>query len=142
MNGIPRSLALAYFFIAAVAGSAITAALDRTAFAQQDGIKRTILQRVDAPGNPKYEIVMAISELAPGAASGKHRHNGVEVGYLLEGSLVIDRDGGSSATYKAGDPLTNANGAAHNARNPGTTPARALGVFVVEKGKPLAEAVQ
>jgi quercetin dioxygenase-like cupin family protein len=128
--------------LAAGAGSLITAALDRTAFGQQDGIKRTILRRVPDPGNPNYEIVLGISELAPGAGSGRHRHPGTEVAYVLEGSMVVERDGGDSATVKGGESLANENGAVHNARNPGATPTRILTTYVVEKGKPLAEAVR
>lgn len=128
--------------LAATAGALLTAALDRTAFGQQDGVKRTILRRVTDPANPNYEIVMAISELGPGASSGRHRHPGVEVGYLIEGSLIIEHEGREPATVKAGDSLLNDNTAVHNARNPGTTPTRALAVYVVEKGKPLAEPVK
>jgi len=130
------------FVLAAAAGSLVTAAVDRAAFGQQDGVKRTILRRVPDPGNPNYEIVMAIAELGPGGSSGKHRHPGVEVGYLLEGSLIIEHDGRPVATLKAGDSLTNDNTAVHNARNPNTTPTRVLAVYVVDKSKPLAEPVK
>jgi len=127
--------------LAAAAGAVLTAALDRTASGQQDGIKRTILRRVPDPANPKYEIVLGVSELAPGASSGRHRHPGTEVAYVLEGSMVIERDGETS-TLKPGDSLSNENGAVHNARNPGTTRTRTVTVYVVEKDKPLAEAVR
>jgi quercetin dioxygenase-like cupin family protein len=141
MTGTRRGKLLA-LVLAAGAGSFITAALDRTAFGQQDGIKRTILRRVADPGNPNYEIVLGISELAPGATSGKHRHPGVEVGYVLEGTMTIDHNGGEIATLKPGDSLVNDNTAVHSARNTGSTPTKALAVWVVEKGKPLAEAVR
>jgi len=127
--------------LAAAAGAVLTAALDRTASGQQDGIKRTILRRVPDPANPKYEIVLGVSELAPGASSGRHRHPGTEVAYVLEGSMVIERDGETS-TLKPGDSLSDANGAVHSARNAGTTQTRTFTVYVVEKDKPLAEAVR
>ena len=128
--------------VAAAAGSLLTAALDRTAFAQQEGMKRTILRRAADPGNQKYEIVLGISELAPGVSSGKHRHPGVEVGYLLEGTLTVEYEGGKSTTFKAGDSLGNDNNAVHNARNPGKTTAKSVVVWVVEKDKPIAEPVK
>jgi quercetin dioxygenase-like cupin family protein len=128
--------------LAAGAGAVLTAAVDRTALAQQDGIKRTILRRVPDPANPKYEIVLGVSELAPGASSGRHRHPGTEVAYVLEGTMVIERETGGASTLKPGDSLSNENGAVHNARNPGTTPTRTITVYVVEKDKPLAEAVR
>ena len=76
-------------------GVGVGVAVDRAAFAQQpsNGIKRTILQRADEPGAPNYEAVMAIAEIAPGASSGRHRHPGIELAYVLEGSLVVEREG-------------------------------------------------
>jgi hypothetical protein len=41
---------------------------------------------------------------------------------------------------KAGDSFRNAPGV-HNAKNTGTTPVKILAVYLVEKGKPLAEPV-
>jgi quercetin dioxygenase-like cupin family protein len=137
-----RRRSLMSLVLAAAAGSLVTAAVDRAAWDQQDGVKRTILRRVADPANPNYEVVMAIAELAPGASSGKHRHPGVEVAYLLEGSLVIEHDGREAATLKTGDSLTNDNTGVHNARNPGATPARVLAVYVVDKNKPLSEVVK
>jgi len=128
--------------LAAAAGSLVTAAVDRAAFAQQNGIKRTILRRAPDPANPNYEIVLGISELAPGASSGRHRHPGTEMAYVLEGSMVIERDGGNTPPLTVGDTVSNENGAIHNARNPGTTVTRTVSVYVVEKGKPLAETVR
>jgi quercetin dioxygenase-like cupin family protein len=117
-------------------------AVDRVALAQQpsNGIKRTILQRADEPGAPNYEAVMAIAEIAPGASSGRHRHPGIELAYVLEGSLVVERDGQAPYTAKAGDAIKN-EAAVHNAKNTGKTPVKILAVYLVEKGKPMAEPV-
>jgi len=117
-------------------------AVDRAAFAQQpsNGIKRTILQRADEPGAPNYEAVMAIAEIAPGASSGRHRHPGIELAYVLEGSLVLEREGQQPVTLKAGDALKN-EAAVHNAKNIGKKPVKILAVYLVEKGKPMAETV-
>ena len=62
--------------------------------------------------------------------------------YVLEGSMVIERDGGNTPPLTVGDTVSNENGAIHNARNPGTTVTRTVSVYVVEKGKPLAETVR
>jgi quercetin dioxygenase-like cupin family protein len=113
---------------------------DRVAFAQQSGIKRTVLLRADDPGSANYEAVMAIAEIAPGAMSGRHRHPGIEVAYILEGTVIIERDGQPPVTVKAGEALKN-EAAVHNARNPGTKPVKILAVYLVEKGKPMAEPV-
>jgi len=122
------------------AGVAIGVTVDHVAFAQQPGIKRTILLRADDPGSPKYEAVMAIAEIAPGAMSGKHRHPGVEVAYVLDGSLIIEHEGEAPVTLHAGEAIKNM-AVVHNARNPGTKPVKILAVYIVEKGKPMAESV-
>ena len=82
---------------------------------------------------------MAAVELQPGASAGRHLHHGVEIGYVLEGTVVFDHQGRPSVTKKAGEVFQNDVAAAHDARNTSKTPAKILAVYVVEKGKPLAE---
>ena len=124
-------------------GVGVGIAVDRTAFAQQPtqpSIKRTILQRADEPGAPNYEAVMAIAEIPPGATSGRHKHPGIELAYILEGSMTVEHDGSPTTTVKAGDALMNKS-EVHNAKNTGTKPVKILAVYLVEKGKPMAEPV-
>jgi quercetin dioxygenase-like cupin family protein len=125
--------------VAVVVGAIFGAMLDRVVVAQQTGITRTVLQRVDVPSSATHEAVMATAELQPGASAGRHLHHGVEVGYVVEGTVVFDHQGRPSVTKKAGEVFQNDVEAAHDARNTGKTPAKILAVYVVEKGKPLAE---
>jgi len=128
--------------LACVAALLAGIAIDRIALAQQTGggITRTILLRADDPAAPAtYEAVMGIAEIAPGASAGRHKHYGIEIGYVLSGSVLVEHDGRPAATLKAGDTFRN--DAVHDARNPGNTPAKLLAIYLVEKGKPLAEAV-
>ena len=106
---------------------------------QQPGLKRTVLQRSDDPAAPTHEIVQAIAEFPPGASSGWHRHPGIEVAYVLEGTIVMQMPGHPDTTLVAGNSMLNVG--AHSARNAGTGIARVLATYVVEKGKPLAEPV-
>jgi quercetin dioxygenase-like cupin family protein len=124
------------------AGVGVGIAVDRTAFAQQPqpGIKRTILQRADEPGAPNYEAVMAIAEIPPGMSSGRHKHPGIELAYILDGSMTVEHDGSPTTTVKAGDAIMN-KAEVHNAKNTGTKPVKILAVYLVEKGKPMAEPV-
>ena len=123
-----------------ISGVAVGVVVDRVAFAQQPAIKRTILQRADDPGNPKYEAIMGVSEIPPGGTSGKHRHPGTELAYVLDGSVELQQEGKAPFTVKAGEVIKNeAN--IHNATNKGTKPVKILAVYIVEKGKPLAESV-
>ncbi|MBI4247284.1 MAG: cupin domain-containing protein [Candidatus Rokubacteria bacterium] len=56
------------------------------------GPKRTILQKSDASA-PGREVVQVLVEIPAGARSGNHTHPGEEVGYVLEGTLVLTVDG-------------------------------------------------
>jgi quercetin dioxygenase-like cupin family protein len=127
--------------IAAAFGLGLT--VDHLAFAaqQQPAIKRTILQRQDDPASPKYEAIMGISEIPPGGTSGKHRHPGIELSYVLEGSVELTHEGKPPITVKAGEATMNTLGGIHTATNRGATPVKLLTCYVVEKGKPLAQVV-
>lgn len=115
---------------AALAGAA-------AAFAQQPGFKRTLLQRADltAPGR---EVVQAIAEIPEGVAAGRHTHPGEEVGYILQGIVIVEMDGRPPVTLKAGDPFLIPAGHIHDARNIGSGASRMLSTYIIEKGKPLA----
>jgi quercetin dioxygenase-like cupin family protein len=105
--------------------------------AQQAGFKRTVLQQVDisAPGR---EVVTAVAEFQPGASPGRHTHPGEEVGYVIEGSVVLEQEGKPNRTLHAGDAFLIPAGTVHNATNNGTGGARLVATYIVEKGKPLA----
>jgi quercetin dioxygenase-like cupin family protein len=135
-----RERRLPVIAVAVLIGCIIGMGADRLAFAQQPGIKRTILLRTADPGNAAYEAVLGVAELPPGGSAGKHRHHGIEVGYVLEGSLAIEHEGQPVESFTAGQAFKDIGGV-HNARNPGKVPTRILAVYIVEKGKPLAEPV-
>ena len=107
------------------------------ASAQQAGFKRTVLQQSDA-SVPGREVVMAVAEFQPGASSGRHTHPGDEVGYILEGIVVIAQDEKPEVTLGPGKSFHIPAGTVHNATNSGSTAARLVATYVVEKGKPLA----
>jgi quercetin dioxygenase-like cupin family protein len=109
----------------------------RAGSAQQPEVQRTQLLRVDAPGSATHEAIMSVVQLAAAAAVPRHRHPGVEIGYLLEGSVILEHEGRPAQALKPGDSFSN--DGPHQARNTGSGPARILAVYLVEKGKPLAE---
>lgn len=98
-------------------------------------IKRTLLQKVDLGDR---EEIMAIAEIAPGGAAGRHSHHGVETSYVLEGETMLEVDGEPPRLLKAGDSFSIPAGKIHDARTHGDKPVKVLAVYVVEKGKPLA----
>lgn len=103
--------------------------------AQQSGIKRTDVVKHDLH-IPGQEFIQVRVDFAPGASFGRHSHPGVEVAYVLEGTLEYQLDGKPPVTLKAGEALFIPAGAIHAARNVGTVNASELATYVIEKGKP------
>ena len=106
-------------------------------FPQNTAIQRTVVYRADV-SVPGREGVVVRVEIAPGGAAGRHTHPGDEISYVMEGEGEILVDGQPARKVKAGDGLVVPAGATHDARNTGTVPLKLVGVYVVEKGKPLA----
>ena len=111
------------------------------ALSQQQGIKRTDLQRHDI-NVPGREVVQVRVELAPGVSFPKHTHPGEEIIYVLEGSLEYQVEGKPPVTLKAGDVLFIPAGKIHAAKNVGSGNGSELATYVVEKGKPLVVMVK
>src|SRR5262245_61531552 len=64
--------------------------------------KVTPLLAKDLAGLDGKEGVMLTVEYAPGASSAKHRHNAHTFVYVLEGSIVMQVEGGNPVTLSAG----------------------------------------
>jgi quercetin dioxygenase-like cupin family protein len=111
------------------------------ALAQKPEIGRTELTHSDL-GDSIREVIQTRVDFAPGAAFPKHSHPGVEVAYVLEGSLEYEFDGKPPVTLKAGASLFIPAGTIHSARNVGSGNASELATYVVEKGKPLVAVAQ
>jgi len=103
--------------------------------AQPSGITRADIVRQDL-GVAGREFIQVRVDFAPGAAFGRHTHPGVEVAYVLEGTLEYELEG-KSVTLKAGEALFIPAGAVHAAKNVGSGKASELATYVVEKGLPL-----
>jgi quercetin dioxygenase-like cupin family protein len=106
-------------------------------FSQNPGIQRTVVHRSDV-SVPGREAVVARVEIAPAASAGRHTHPGDEISYILEGEGEILIEGQAPRKVKAGDGFVIPAGAKHDAHNTGAQPLKLVGVYVVEKGKPLA----
>ncbi len=106
------------------------------AAAQSSGIKRTVIERADVSVEQR-EAVVARVELEPGVVAGRHTHPGDEISYVLEGEGELLIDGEAPRKLKAGDAFVIPAGKVHDARNTGAATMRLVGVYVVDKGKPL-----
>lgn len=103
--------------------------------AQPPAAKFNELQRRAIPGT-ELEGVTTVAEIPPGATSKRHSHPGEDFGYLIEGTIVLMVDGEPPVTVHAGEVFFTERGRIHNARNIGTTTARAVDTYVIDRGKP------
>ena len=106
-------------------------------FAQASGLTRTLVGKADV-SVPGREAVVARVEVAPGAKSGRHTHPGDEISYVMEGEATLLVDGQPPKQIKAGESFVVPAGVVHDAHNNGSAALKLIGVYVVEKGKPLA----
>lgn len=100
-------------------------------------IKRTPVLTADVAAHG-HQAVVVRGEIDPGASAPRHTHPGDEISYVLEGEAELLIDGEPARVVKAGEAFVIPAGTVHGARNSGATPLRFVGVYVVEKGKPLA----
>jgi quercetin dioxygenase-like cupin family protein len=100
--------------------------------------KITPLITKELAGLAGKEAVMLTVEYAPGASSTKHRHNAHTFVYVLEGSIVMQVEGGKEMTLGAGQTFYESPDDIHtvskNASN--SQPAKFLVFFVKDKGAP------
>ena len=116
---------LVTMFLAAVAGAA-------------QGAKVTPLMNQDLTGIAGKEATMVTVEYAPGASSAAHRHNAQTFVYVLEGSVVMQVNGGKEVTLGPGETFYESPEDVHTiSRNASATnPAKFLVFFVKQKGAP------
>lgn len=101
------------------------------------GLTRALVGRADV-SVPGREAVIARVEVASGAKAGRHTHPGDEISYIMEGEALLLVDGQPPRRVKAGESFVIPAGVVHDAHNDTKAPVKLVGVYVVEKGKPLA----
>jgi quercetin dioxygenase-like cupin family protein len=107
---------------------------------QPSPVKRTILQRADAPGT-NLEIIYAAVEIAAGFKAGRHNHPGVAMAQVLEGGFWRHVDGQPEQVLHAGESVAVPDRAIHN-EGASEKPVKLIAVYVVERGKPLVSPAQ
>lgn len=113
------------------------------AHAEDQPIKRTELLRADLAGLEGKQAVIYIADLAPGAVGGKHTHYGDEFVYILQGGLIVEPVGKDPIALKAGEVGHLMPDVVHAARNASAAdPGKVLVILVIDKDKPLAQAVE
>src|SRR5258706_6882940 len=80
------------------------------------GFTRKMLQDQNLSAKDRHAVV-AQAEFTPAGAVGKHTHPGEELGYVLEGTVVLEVDGKTAQTLKSADAAFIPTGVVHAAKN-------------------------
>ena len=108
------------------------------------GPKVTRLMSKDLTDIPGKEVVMITVEYAPGGSDPIHRHDAQAFVYVLEGSVVMELNGGKQVTLKPGQTFYEGPDDIHTVgRNASSTePAKFLVFFIKKKGAPILTPVE
>jgi quercetin dioxygenase-like cupin family protein len=108
-------------------------------FAQPEQPPVTSLMSKDLTNMPDKEVLMIVVEYPPGWSDPVHRHNAQGFIYVLEGSVVMQVQGGKEVTLTPGQTFYEGTDDVHViGRNASTTkPAKLLVFLVKNKGAPV-----
>jgi quercetin dioxygenase-like cupin family protein len=108
-------------------------------FAQPEQPPVTSLMSKDLTNMPGKEVLMITVEYPPGWSDPVHRHNAQGFIYVLEGSVVMQVQGGKQVTLTPGQTFYEGTDDVHLVgRNASTTkPAKFLVFLVKNKGAPV-----
>ena len=111
--------------------------------AQPQPVKRTLLLKTALAGMEGKEAILALAEIAPGAATDKHIHLGHEFAYVLEGSGSLEIEGKPSVAMTPGTAIYQPPRQVHRGMNDSTTtPLKIFTLYIVDEGQPLTEPVK
>jgi len=104
-----------------------------------DLAQRQELKRADLTGSADMEVITSITEVKKGETIARHRHHGLETGYVLQGSM-IQLPGQAPTVMQTGSSFMNLRDVPHSGFTVvGDQPLKLLTVHIVDKGKPLYE---
>jgi quercetin dioxygenase-like cupin family protein len=125
------------FFAASVVAVAFSVAASA-----QDLPQRKELRRVDLSGAQNMEVVSSVSTFNPGDEFPRHLHHGVEVGYVVQGTMV-QLPGQAPTMMATGAPILNLRDAVHGGfKVIGPGQLILFTAHSVDKGKPLYDWVK
>jgi quercetin dioxygenase-like cupin family protein len=97
---------------------------------------------LDVPqGKGPQHVEVLVREFPVGANSGWHVHAGVEIAYLVAGTMSLEQLGQPKRVLHPGDSFMVPRGAPHNGANLGKVPARLVITYVTDKDAPLRTSV-
>lgn len=66
-------------------------------------VQRTVLQRLPIPSLPGWESRLVLLAYPPGLAAPLHNHPVAATGYIVEGDVISQWEGGEIEKYSTGD---------------------------------------
>ena len=82
-------------------------------------------------------VEVLVREFPVGGSSGWHVHAGVEIAYLLSGTMSLEQLGQPTRVLHPGDSFMVPRGTPHNGANLGKVPAKLVITYVTDKDAPL-----
>jgi quercetin dioxygenase-like cupin family protein len=127
--------------MALLSGAVLAAVATIAASQAAEPVKSQSSEVVTAPltGDASREVRVFNVLLPPSADSGRHYHHGDQCTTVQEGEIHIDIDGKGDRAYKAGEAVHIDPMVVHRTQNLSGAPARTVELFIVAKGKPIAE---
>ena len=80
------------------------------------------------------DVIRAVDVLRPRSATNWHSHPGEMVGFVTDGTVLIEQEGQSPLSINAGESFLIGAGVAHRSRNPSTRHARMFVTFFIKAG--------
>ncbi|MFZ6642786.1 cupin domain-containing protein [Undibacterium sp. TC4M20W] len=105
--------------------------------AQNSGVTRTPVIQADSSIPGKEDYIFRI-DVAGGGKVDWHTHPGDEISYVMHGELELLLANQAPRKIKPGEGFVIPAGVVHSAKNHGKDPVKLVGVYVVEKGQPVA----
>jgi quercetin dioxygenase-like cupin family protein len=125
--------------VVVLAGGVVTDSIG--APAQNPRVDRELLQAIPIEAPVPQHAVTGVVIFSPGSAERHHLHHGIESGYVLSGEVEVVSDGEPSRIYRSGEKFIIYRDHPHISRNPGTTEASVLGIWIIDADKPLTTLV-
>ncbi len=122
--------------LAALLAATPALAEDATPPAYQNLLTPLVQSGTDVLGQPLVypegaaNVTAAIVTIPPGGQTGMHSHEVPLFAYILEGELTVDYGEAGKKTYRAGDPVLEAQDLPHNGTNTGSVPMKLLAVYM------------
>jgi len=126
---------------AIIAATGLAALVASAQTAQPVKTQPTPYINTDLAGDPSREVRLQTVTFPPGAENAFHRHPGDQWAMIQEGEILFTIRGEPPRLLKAGDSVYIPRGTVHRNQNVSGKPARTVELLIVDKGKPVAEAV-